>query len=229
MVTALELLSKGFFPEQVIPPLNSKKLANNLPEIIKKFPEIVTKKDTGLLKNLPKKSKCMQFSVPKTNNYRRFFSIPNPLHQTILCLKIENNWLEIGNHIKKSKISIINLNPDPKSIRAFDRSSILKQKKIEGVLRSTSSRCVLISDISNFYGTIYTHSIAWALHGKDYAKKNKRNKMLLGNILDDCVRYTQDEQTMGIPIGPDTSHIIAEIIGSTIDSELISIFRRLKG
>jgi len=217
MVTAVDLLSKGYFPEQVIPPLNAKKLSDILPHLL---PNLSTYK--------PFSSKCCSFSVPKTNNYRRFFSIPNPLHQTRLCVKIEENWTEIVNHLKKSKISLIHLDPDPTSIRAFDRSSMLKQKKKEEILRSTSSRCVLISDISNFYSTIYTHSIPWALHGKEEAKKRKKDPELLGNILDQNVRYTQDQQTMGIPVGPDTSHIISEIIGSAIDIELIKKNPRLK-
>lgn len=39
-------------------------------------------------------------------------------------------------------------------------------------------------DIKNCYSSFYTHSIAWALHNKDYAKENKNNDNLLGNIID---------------------------------------------
>jgi len=78
---------------------------------------------------------------------------------------------------------------------------------------------VVRTDINQFYGSIYTHSIPWALHGKTHAKAN-RSASLLGNALDECVRNAQDGQTVGVPIGPDTSLVIAEIILASVDKEL---------
>ncbi|MBN2137343.1 MAG: RNA-directed DNA polymerase [Sedimentisphaerales bacterium] len=86
------------------------------------------------------------------------------------------------------------------------------------MLRSLS-RYFLQTDISRFYQTIYTHSIPWALHGKPEAKAD-RSSQLIGNELDRLVRECQDGQTIGVPIGPDTSFIIAEIILSSIDEVL---------
>jgi hypothetical protein len=81
-------------------------------------------------------------------------------------------------------------------------------------------RYLLYADTSRYYTTIYTHSISWALHGKSVAKERRHDKSLLGNQLDELVRATQDSQSVGIPIGPDTSLIISEIIGTAIDLEL---------
>ncbi len=33
------------------------------------------------------------------------------------------------------------------------------------------------TDITNFYSSVYTHSIAWALHGKEDARKDQSNCM----------------------------------------------------
>jgi hypothetical protein len=71
-----------------------------------------------------------------------------------------------------------------------------------------------------YYPSIYTHSIPWALHTKITAKAKRHDKKLLGNRLDALVRKTQHDQTIGIPIGPDSSVIIAEIIGTEIDRYL---------
>lgn len=57
---------------------------------------------------------------------------------------------------------------------------------------------IVRTDINQFYGSIYTHSIPWALHGKATAKAN-RSPALLGNALDECVRNAQDGQTIGVP------------------------------
>jgi hypothetical protein len=85
---------------------------------------------------------------------------------------------------------------------------------------------ILYTDISRFYGTIYTHTIPWALHGKAYSKANMYNasfKNSVGNQLDVLIRKGQDNQTIGIPIGPDTSRIASEIIAVAIEKRYSEI------
>jgi hypothetical protein len=68
---------------------------------------------------------------------------------------------------------------------------------------------------------LYTHSIPWALHTKTVAKAN-RTQALLGNQIDKLVREGQDRQTVGIPVGPDTSLVLAEIVLAQVDQLLAS-------
>ena len=75
-------------------------------------------------------------------------------------------------------------------------------------------------DISNCYGSIYTHSIPWAIHGKDEAKKNKNDKKLLGNKIDTNLRQISGGQTNGIPQGSVLMDFIAEMVLGYIDCEL---------
>ncbi len=65
-------------------------------------------------------------------------------------------------------------------------------------------RYLLRTDISRFYPSVYTHSIPWAIHGKEYSKQHRFDKNL-GNQLDKLVQSCQYGQTNGIPIGPDTT------------------------
>lgn len=89
------------------------------------------------------------------------------------------------------------------------------------IIAAAGYRYMLRTDVSRFFPTIYTHSVPWALHGKTIAKKNRSiTPKYFGNLLDLSLRQTQDEQTCGLPIGPDTSHIIAEAIATSIDLEL---------
>ncbi len=79
------------------------------------------------------------------------------------------------------------------------------------------------TDIARFYPSIYTHSIAWAIAGKSYAKANHKSapfKKSFANKLDAAVRAGQDGQTVGIPIGPDTSRVISELVAVEIEAEL---------
>lgn len=213
MFTAEDFIRKGFFPESVIPPLCSYTLANA-------FRRMNTQSFTS--PPFKKRSKCCLHSIPKIKNFRRHFCIPNPLHQIILCQNIGDNWTEIYNHINKSTISISypTMKRNSKSTRSFDRPYEMNERKYVSAERSFDSRYVLITDISRYFPTIYSHVIPWALHGKKYAKSHIGDESLLGTKLDRCVRNTQDGQTLGIPIGPDTSHIIAEIIGAAIDCKL---------
>ena len=82
-----------------------------------------------------------------------------------------------------------------------------------------------------FRGSIthYIHSIAWALHSKATAKAERNNKALIGNVIDAAVRNTQDQQTLGIPVGPDTSDLISELLGVALDLELLNANPNLNG
>ncbi|MDR6695316.1 RNA-directed DNA polymerase [Stenotrophomonas sp. 1337] len=95
--------------------------------------------------------------------------------------------------------------------------------------RSAGYKYVLRTDISRFFPTIYTHSIPWALHSKLVSKTDRNRVRLYGNLLDETCRQLQDGQTIGLPIGPDTSHIIAEAIASAVDVQLFDQFARLSG
>ncbi len=80
---------------------------------------------------------------------------------------------------------------------------------------------LLHTDIANFYPSIYTHSIAWALHTKDMAKKGRNDKLLLGNKIDRAIMNMSYGQTNGIPQGSVLMDFIAEIILAYVDELLI--------
>ncbi len=77
-----------------------------------------------------------------------------------------------------------------------------------------------VTDIKNFYPSIYTHSISWAIHGREEAKRRRYEPNLLGNKLDKLFQNSRDGQTNGIPVGSMVSDIVAEIILKDIDSKL---------
>jgi hypothetical protein len=83
-----------------------------------------------------------------------------------------------------------------------------------------------VTDIDQFYPSIYTHAVPWALHTKTVAKASlkapKGTPPLLGDQLDKALRVMNDGQTLGIPIGPDASFVIAEVLLAAADKELLS-------
>jgi hypothetical protein len=81
-------------------------------------------------------------------------------------------------------------------------------------------RYVLRTDVSQFYSSLYTHAIPWALEGKQHAKQNIGKTA--SDRLDKAMRDVSDGQTMGVPIGPDTSFLAAEIVLTAVDKSLRS-------
>ena len=79
---------------------------------------------------------------------------------------------------------------------------------------------IVHADITDCYGAIYTHSIAWALHTKDEAKAHQREKCLLGNIIDKHIQDMRHGQTNGIPQGSVLMDFIAEMVLGYADTIL---------
>ena len=80
---------------------------------------------------------------------------------------------------------------------------------------------VLHTDVTDCYGSLYTHSIAWALHGLEAAKQSKDKGELLGDTVDAYIRAGRHGQTNGISQGSVLMDFIAELVLGYVD-ELIS-------
>lgn len=199
------LVEKGYFPEEMGFWFSSKSFAKEIDSIC-----------TKVTFNRKKISKLIKFSIPKGRYNRRNLGLINPYHYFFLCKEIHENWSDIEEHLNKSDISLTIPIFKSGTSRAISRKYTFED--ISGIFltKSVGANYVLKTDISRYFSTIYTHSIPWALHTKAVAKKN-RNDSLFGNLLDKIVRNSQDGQTIGIPIGPDTSLIISEIIGVAMD------------
>ena len=78
---------------------------------------------------------------------------------------------------------------------------------------------VLHTDIIDCYGSIYTHSVPWAIHTKNFAKAN-RGLLHIGNLIDKYLRDMAYGQTNGIPQGSALMDFIAEMILGYADIEL---------
>ncbi|WP_429827442.1 RNA-directed DNA polymerase [Campylobacter concisus] len=72
-------------------------------------------------------------------------------------------------------------------------------------------RYLVKADISNCFGSIYTHAIPRALIGKESAKQD-RNDTKWYNEIDEKTRLLNYNETHGLLIGPHTSNLISEII-----------------
>ncbi|MBU1044546.1 MAG: RNA-directed DNA polymerase [Candidatus Omnitrophica bacterium] len=87
---------------------------------------------------------------------------------------------------------------------------------------------ILHTDISDCYGSLYTHTIPWALHSKKTAKEERDNKQLIGNVIDKHLQDMSFGQTNGIPQGSALMDFIAEMVLGYADLELSKRVKRFK-
>jgi len=188
-------------------------------------------------------SKCVEFSISKGKLSRRLLKIPNPKHFIQVSKLVSEKWTEISDIFSTSEYStsypIEEANPKKRAVRTFSKSV---QDLRNAILETSVNKLYQVKlDISKFYPTIYTHVISWSFLGKDIAKEYyKKSKTELESLiasgdsnailykyadsLDSAIRACQDKQSVGIPIGPDTSHIISELIACRIDTEFKAKF-----
>lgn len=78
------------------------------------------------------------------------------------------------------------------------------------------------ADITDCYGSIYTHSVVWAMHTRAVAKSKtgKHDDKLIGNVIDWRIQDMQQGQTNGIPQGSVLVDLIAEMVLGYADVEL---------
>lgn len=78
-------------------------------------------------------------------------------------------------------------------------------------------------DVSKCFDSVYTHSLPWAVLGKDQTKfKLEESKHTFGGCFDSLMQKLNHNETNGIIIGPEFSRIFAEIILQSVDTELIT-------
>lgn len=76
-------------------------------------------------------------------------------------------------------------------------------------------------DVSKCFDSIYTHSLPWAVIGKNQTKFHLGgSKSTFGGRFDAVMQQLNQNETNGIVIGPEFSRIFAEIILQSVDVEL---------
>ena len=199
-----ELSRKGYF-------------AANLPNIYstKSFADWISSQLSSY-KDLKTRSRHCRYNCSKRNGQRRVFSIPNPLSQFNSHAFFSKHKKEILNLATKSKQSLSK--PEQSEVRCVKITphGLVDQIRFK---KFSEFKYVVYIDISRFYHSIYTHSLPWAAHGKAASKADGApdSGAIFFNKIDQILRNGQEGQTLGIPVGPDTSRVLAEIINAAID------------
>lgn len=210
------LLSHGFFAPELPPCFVSQDLARFRKMIfdrISALPQINKKPNFYSFISEP-----TWFYFPRFNREDRRHGVPNPISYLLLSKVVSDNYVQLRRISKKSGISASPPVFDWSGPRAVMRPSVDLRDDFRIDLSSRREEYAA-ADIRAFFHSIYTHSIPWAIYGKEWAKAN-RGYSHFGNLIDLLSRNLQDGQTIGLPVGPDTSRLLAEIVASGIDELL---------
>ena len=226
------LVDYGLFCEKVPPCFTSEGLSS---VIDKTFANLLSQSDEKKLrKEIDKRSHdYIHYEALRDINIPRHFGIPHPESYVLQALAIKKHWTEIKAHCEKptsrvSRIHVRRINGErifEMNYKGTDRFQ-LEEDEIEW---AAGTQFVVNADISACFPSIYTHSIPWALHGREDAKKKRGLLALAGNLLDKCTQNIRDGQTNGLLIGPHSSNIISEIILTRVDVLLLDRgYRKLR-
>lgn len=163
------------------------------------------------------------------------FSIRYP-HSIAKCIY----WKDGLKYIKEDdEFSVESYNRELKSLRSFftykSFSNIYKFYDSEIFLENEKKFNQLNKlDISNCFGSLYTHSVAWAVLGKMATKhalttgKHSQLGQTFPGIFDSFMQNVNYQETNGIVVGPEFSRIFSEIILQNIDTTLENNLKKKK-
>lgn len=213
------MIGFGLFAEKIPSFLTSENFLNYTKSL--NFPLKMSSKD------------YIRYSSMRNTNVPRSIAIPEPFSYANQCYCLSQNWSSIQDHFRNKtiehpyKISRIHIR------KLFNKQALFemnyKNFRTDGEPEQDliiKSRYVAEADISTCFPSIYSHSISWSLVGKETAKATSKpteaNNSLWYNQLDYYTRNMKFGETNGLLIGPHTSNLIAEIILTSVDEELVN-------
>jgi hypothetical protein len=211
------LIRSSYFPRELPPAITTRAFAE------------FCKANYSLLKTtqsvlISKTTNYETFTAPRTGAGRRNLALVHPLSQAGLSLLITQHRAKIREIISQSGTSLYRTEENITASKAFLGLDFRKWRTVKARTYSEYP-FVLQADISRFFYTVYTHSIPWSIIGKDKVKhwlatKNKRKlDAHWSNGFDVALQSCQSRETFGIPVGPDTSRVIAELLLAGIEKD----------
>lgn len=78
-------------------------------------------------------------------------------------------------------------------------------------------------DIKEFFPSVYTHSVVWAVFGRDYVQANLNTEVVknhFSSTVEAALLDSNRKVSKGLLIGPATSNLVAEYLLSGVDAKL---------
>lgn len=204
------MLGRGYLPKELPTPFTSRSFAVS-----------VTASGARALAGVRSWGRLTAHTLARPGMTGRVLGIPSPAHFYKLADHVQAHWSTLDANIQKSTLSLTKPTNDPSGRRALVPAHELKRIEARAEHRARARYLVEV-DVSEFYRSVYTHALDWAVRGKAIAKAATGATTGLGPTLDRYSRNAQGGQTVGIPIGPDTSLVLGELLLAQVDEELLT-------
>jgi hypothetical protein len=214
------LLQYNYFPrahdhKEELPPIFSTEKFT--PDIASKINTLSYRGDKGY--------DVLPFRRTRHPNIPRMMGIPHPRAYAKLVQVIADNWDTHVSKVCQSPNSQIQFEVQDDFriiVHKYDHVAPDGNVENQNVSADFGKAYRVKTDITNFYHSVYSHSLPWALVGHAHAKKHKgpKYKDEWFNKIDYSVTLCQRNETKGIPIGPATSSILSETIMFQVDKAL---------
>lgn len=163
----------------------------------------------------------IEYKMTRYNNVPRTLGLVHPLAYSRIFEVLETNALSVQTAIDDQNSSIkVDFHSDGRIfIMNYEGS---EKKSADAAEFSFGKRFRAHTDIANCFGSIYSHSLEWAIQGFESAKNSLGKKAPLhwSSGLDQAIRRARRNETVGLPIGPATSSIAVEMILAPVDKAL---------
>ncbi|WP_413615124.1 RNA-directed DNA polymerase [Halomonas cupida] len=166
----------------------------------------------------------VEYRSTRFNNIPRVLSLVHPRAISEVVNVYNDNW-DCLKPVYENCNSMVKPDAHPDGRAFIMNYEAYEDKVFNGLDKSFAKRFRVHTDIANCFGSIYTHSVEWALRGFDETKVNmsvrkQDKKNHWSEELDKHLRSTKRNETQGIPIGPAISSLAVELILGAVDRSL---------
>jgi reverse transcriptase-like protein len=207
------LLSRGYFPKEFPPAFFTEQFARYSTTKLGR---------SALLAYKPAENftECFKFHIGLPGLDRRELRIPHPFSFAKLAQLTSKNFSRLLRAASRSTLSRsrpVYATDRQRAIQPMVRPANLARERVAA---RAGSRFLLRADVSQFYPSLYTHAVGWALDPKLRKRANWQNKALLGKNVDQLLMDLDGKLSQGIPVGNDISFLLAEVVLAQVDREL---------
>lgn len=213
------LLTRGYFPKELPPSFYTEQFAKYA----------TTRHGHATLaayKPLDNFTDCLSYELAMPGQNRRELRIPHPFafaRIAEIAAKYSSRLLKIASGSPFARSRPIYSPTHPRAIRPMMSPPNLAKER--SAIRAGASY-LLKADISQFYSSLYTHAVGWAVNPQLRTRTNWRNNAFLGKKLDQAIMDANGKISQGLPIGNDVSFLLAEVVLARVDRALRSIKSR---
>ncbi len=207
------LLARGYFPKELPPSFYTEDFARFATTRVGRATVTNYKPQDGF-------TECVDYQLALSGGHRRGLSIPHPHSYAKLSQLVAKNLKRLLTKAGVSPFAKSRPVYTDKGARAFQTLVRPGNTGREKASARGAARVLLKADVNQFYPSLYTHAVGWAVDPKLREKINWHKKGLLGKQIDQALMDCQGKRSQGLPVGPDISNLLAEIVLSQVDREV---------